>query len=402
MARFLFYDDKLINLMLRDEKPCGGAAVQTYGWIRGLLEEGQEVYVMTDVPPGRDNRSLKEECCHIKLIPMYEIRRGVRWLRWIYYRLPYTYKKIKAVKPDYLYVSIPFWTSALIGIICKLLKIKFIQRISNDNQLDKRFRENYSAVHQFFLNLGLRLSHHILCQNDFQLQVIMKKFPGKSAIKITNPIYVKDHDLLNAVCSRRYIAWLGIYRRQKNLKLLYQAASLLKREQFVIAGKEGANCDEETRYYLEKLKQLPNVKFIGYLERTQILPFLANARFLLNTSHHEGFSNTFLEAWSVGTPVLSSVHVNPDSIISKYELGIIYNGVFDLCKQYASMTSELYQLQSRSAREYVARYHGYRALTGKLIRYLSANDNIITGRDHLRQPRIDHTLHEQFQEHGSE
>src|SRR5688572_18120153 len=273
MARFIFYDDKLINLMLQDEKPCGGSAVQTYGWIRGLLEEGQEVYVMTDISSVGANNLLKEECRHIKLVPMYERKRGIRWLRWLYYRLPYTYKKIRSVKPDYLYLSIPGWTSALFGIICLLLKIKFIQRISNDNQLDKRFRKDYSAAHQFFLNVGLRLSRHILCQNNFQLQLVKEKFPGKSAIKITNPICLKNDKPVGAYSSRRYIAWVGIYRSQKNLKLLYDIASLLNKEQFVIAGKEGANCNEDTRYHLEKLKALPNVQFSGFLQRKDILSF---------------------------------------------------------------------------------------------------------------------------------
>jgi len=379
MARFLFYDDKLINLMLQNEKPCGGSAVQTYSWIRGLMEEGQEVIVMTDIPAGRDNNLLKQECRNIRLVAMYDNNKGVRWLRWLYYRLPYTYKKLKAVKPDYLYVSIPSWTSVLIGVMCYLLKIRFIQRISNDNQLDKRFRKNYSAIQLFFLNLGLRLSHHILCQNNFQLQVVKKKYPRKAAIKITNPLYLKDYELDEKVRSRRYIAWVGIYRHQKNMKLLYQIASILKHDQIIVAGKEGANCDPETHLYLDKLKKLPNVKFSGFLDRTQILPFLANARFLLNTSHHEGFSNTFLEAWSVGTPVISGVNVNPDSIISKYDLGIIYDDVFDLCKQYAAVTPELYQLLSGNAREYVAHHHGYRLLAAKLLRYLSATDHIISG-----------------------
>jgi glycosyltransferase involved in cell wall biosynthesis len=379
MARFLFYDDKLINLMLQDEKPCGGSAVQTYSWIRGLMEEGQEVYVMTDMPAGQHKNGLKDECRNMKLVPMYDNKKGVRWLRWLYYRLPYTYKKLKAVKPDYIYVSIPGWTSTLIGIICYWLKIKFIQRISNDNQLDKRFRKDHSMIHLFFLNLGLRLSHHVLCQNNFQLQVVREKYPGKSVIKLTNPLYLKYQSADGVFCSRRYIAWVGIYRHQKNLKLLYQVASILKREQFVIAGKEGANCDPETRLYLEKLKQLPNVHFSGFLQRHQVLPFLANARFLLNTSHHEGFSNTFLEAWSVGTPVISGVQVNPDSIISKHDLGIIYNDVFDLCKQYAAVTPELYQLLSGNAREYVSQHHGYRLLAAKLLRYLSATDKIISG-----------------------
>jgi hypothetical protein len=216
MARFLFYDDKLINLMLQDEKPCGGSAVQTYGWIRGLMEEGQEIYVMTNT---NGKNVLKEECRHIKLVPMYDRAAGIRWLRWLYYRLPYTYNKIRSVKPDYLYVSIPGWSSALIAIICHLLKIKLIQRISNDNQLDKRFRRDHSALHQFFMNVGFRLSRHILCQNNFQLQVVTKKFPGKSAIKITNPINLKSYESCREFAERRYIAWVGLYRRQKNLKL---------------------------------------------------------------------------------------------------------------------------------------------------------------------------------------
>lgn len=184
-------------------------------------------------------------------------------------------------------------------------------------------------------------------------------------------MYLKNHEPDNNNDSRNYIAWLGIYRYQKNLKGLYQIASLLKNEQFLIAGKEGANCDPETSDYLEKLKTLPNVKFAGYKQRTEVLPFLSKARFLLNTSFYEGFSNTFLEAWSVGTPVISAMHVNPDSIISKYDLGIIYNDVFDLCKQYAAVKPERYQLMSDNARAYVANHHGYKLLAGNLLRYLS-------------------------------
>jgi glycosyltransferase involved in cell wall biosynthesis len=378
MARFIFYDDKLINLMLQEEKPCGGSAVQTYGWIRGLMEEGQEVYVMTDT---NGKGLLKEECRNIRLIPMYDRKRGVRWLRWLYYRLPYTFRKLRSVKPDYLYLSIPGWTSALFAIICCVLRIRFIQRISNDNQLDKRFRKEYSAVHQFFLYAGLRLSHLILCQNNFQLQVVKKRLPGKSAIKITNPICLKNDEPDPAFSSRSYIAWLGIYRSQKNLKLLYEIASILRNEQFLVAGKEGANCDQETFYYLEKLEGLPNVQFRGFLERTQVLPFLANARFLLNTSHYEGFSNTFLEAWSVGTPVITRTHVNPDSIVSKYGLGIIFNDAIDLCKQYDAVTPELYRRMSENASKYVSHNHGYRVLSRKLLKYLSVTDNKIVAGD---------------------
>lgn len=49
MAKFLFYDEMIINILAKDERPSGGAAVQAYGWIRGLLDAGEEINVLTDV-----------------------------------------------------------------------------------------------------------------------------------------------------------------------------------------------------------------------------------------------------------------------------------------------------------------------------------------------------------------
>jgi len=383
MARFLFIDEMIINLMQVNEKPTGGSAVQTYGWILGLLAEGQEVLVMTK----SDKQTvLKEECRNIKIVPLYDLNKGIRWFRWIYYRLPHMYKKIKKAKPDYLYSGIAGWTTLLLAMICRILHVKYIQRISSDAHLDKRYRDTYSAAHQTVLYWGLRMSHHILCQNNYQLLKIKKKFPHKSVIKILNPYYLENQEPPANEQSRGYIAWLGLYRYPKNLKLLYQIASLLKHEQFLVAGKAGSNSDEETTMYLEKLQQLKNVQFPGFLERTQVLPFLAKAKFLLNTSRFEGFSNTFLEAWAVGTPVLSTVNVNPDSIISNHKLGIVYNDVFDLCKQYTTLPRELYQLMSENARQYVAHYHGYRIVTKQLLSYLSKTDKPITSKTFLNAP----------------
>ncbi|AEW03326.1 group 1 glycosyl transferase [Niastella koreensis] len=383
MARFLFIDEKIINLMQVNEKPCGGSAVQTYGWILGLIAEGQEVLVMTRTD---DKTVLKEECRNIKIVPMYDFNKGIRWFRWLYYRLPHMYKNIKNSKPDYLYSGIAGWTTLLLALTCRILHVKYIQRISSDAHLDKRFRDTNSTIHHFLLYWGLKLSHHILCQNNYQLLKIKKKFPNKSAIKILNPYYLKIQDLHTNEHTGGYIAWLGLYRYAKNLKLLYQIAAILKHEQFLIAGKAGSNSDEETTVYLEKLKQLPNVQFSGYLERTQVSPFLAKAKFLLNTSRFEGFSNTFLEAWAVGTPVLSTVNVNPDSIISNHNLGIVYNEVFDLCKQHATLLQQKYQLMSENARQYVAHYHGYRIVTQQLLSYLSKTDKPITSSTYLNTP----------------
>lgn len=373
MAKFLFYDDKIINILLKDEKPSGGAAVQAYGWIRGLLAAGHQVYIMS-APIKRE--LLKKDCQNIKIIPDYNPAKGIRWIRWVYYRLPYIYKTLKKNKPDYIYKGIPSWHSFLLGLLCQMLDIKFIQRISNDFLIDDRFFLKYSKSHRIFQDFGFKLSDYILCQNDYQLGVIAKKFPDKKNLKISNPIILDPSTDLSSVHSRSYIAWLGLFQYQKNLKLLFEIASLLHDEQFVIAGKEIPKIDRETTYYLNKLKELPNVKFIGFLHRQQVLPFLAKSKFLLNTSHYEGFSNTFLEAMAVCTPIITSDKVNPDSIITKNLLGIVYKDGHDLLSQFKLLTPDVYQTMASNAYKHVFQNHDYKLLTNNLTSLLNVNEKV--------------------------
>ena len=369
MARFLFYDNKVINILLQEELPAGGAAVQALGWIRGLAEKGHEVYVLTDSP---QNKPIKESCRDIRLLPLYDHQKGIRWLRWVYYRLPYIYKQIKQVQPDYLYQGIPGWNSFLLGILCYWLNIKFVMRISNDFLVDDRFYKSYSRTHRFFQKLGFRLSHAILCQNEYQFSIIKKEYPNKKVLKISNPIVLTPPAGEVENQDRNYIAWLGLFQYQKNLKLLYEIATILPREQFVVAGKEINTVDAETLMYLEELKKLPNVRFAGFLQRQEVAPFLAKARFLLNTSHYEGFSNTFLEAMSVATPIISSHKVNPDAILTKYQLGLVFQDPGDLQRQYQALTAEHYQSLCNNAFNYVLAHHDHKELAGHLTRFLNA------------------------------
>lgn len=366
MARFLFYDDKIINILLQDEKPSGGAAVQAYSWIRGLTENGHEVKVLTM----SSDALLKDDCSDIKLVPLFDSKKGIKWLRWIYYRLPYIYKTIKSNKSDYLYQSIPSWQSFLLGVICYRLNMKFILRISNDYLVDNRLYKKSSRLHGFFLKLGIKSSYCVLCQNDYQYGIIKKKYPDKLILKISNPIFINKKILEPKSNIRNYIAWIGLFQYQKNIPLLYDIACALAYENFVIAGKEEIVCDETTAIYLRKLKSLPNVKFVGFLERENILSFLTGAKYLLNTSLYEGFSNTFLEAMAAGTPIITSNKVNPDNIISKHNLGIVYKDLTDLQLQFASVTSVERGKMGRNAMEYLEKNHNYKIMAQNLYNFL--------------------------------
>jgi len=373
MAKFLFYDHMLINILSEPEKPSGGAAVQTYGWIRGLLALNQEVFALTNF---NGKELIKKQCQDINLVPLYDTKKGIRLVRWIYYRIPYIYRKLKEIKPDYLYLSVPDWTSYLIAIMCRLLKIKFIQRISNDFIVDARMLQKRSRLHIFLMHKGLRMSDCIFCQNDYQVSCILKKHPNNTVFKLSNPIYDVHTGDSPGRESRNYIAWLGVFQYQKNLKLLFEIARALPHKQFHVAGKEDPKCDIETIWYLARIAALPNVTMVGFLKREDVFPFLSGAEYLLNTSHYEGFSNTFLEAMSAGTPILSSSNVNPDNIIPKFNLGIIYETVETLVAKIQSVSIIDYKRMSLAVQQYLDTQHNYKQLTKQLLDFINETPSL--------------------------
>ena len=83
----------------------------------------------------------------------------------------------------------------------------------------------------------------------------------------------------------------------------------------------------------ETLRALPNVDYRGQVSPDEADRVIANAALFLSTSDEEGFPNTFLQAWSCGTPIVT-LKVDPDRIIetdgSGRSLGNIERAIGDI------------------------------------------------------------------------
>ncbi|WP_157370290.1 hypothetical protein [Aquiflexum balticum] len=100
----------------------------------------------------------------------------------------------------------------------------------------------------------------VLAQNVFQFEILKKRFPKIKISKVFNPI-VLDKDFLKTKFQfEGYIAWVANFRYQKNLRLLFEVALLLPLEKVKVVGQTLLPLDEETEFYLDKLKGLKNVE----------------------------------------------------------------------------------------------------------------------------------------------
>ena len=148
---------------------------------------------------------------------------------------------------------------------------------------------------------------------------------------------------------------------------------ILPQQKFKIAGKLHNDADNETIKAISELEKLDNVEFVGYLNREEVQNFFIKAVLLLNTSHFEGFSNTFLEAWSFGVPVVSTKNVNPDGIISKYNLGKIsesYEDLLNCLNDILNLPDKEYNDLSINCHNYVKKYHDPKVLASKFVDFL--------------------------------
>jgi len=367
--RILFFDFELPHLLKDSEFPVGGWAVQLRQLLIALSAAGHHVGVLTW--EGANAYVGEQSVC--ELVETYDPKKGIRKARLLYYFLPSIIRGVYAFRPDVIVQSCAGFNTGVMALMARLYGVPFVHRIACDTDADGRYGLYLKGREQIGFRFGLKRSQLVVCQNDYQLASIKAQFPEKPAHIVRNMILRNDAASRMSPPKRSYIAWLGVFRRQKNLPLLLRIATALPGVSFRIGGMVPPKLDAETAEAIEGLKKLPNVEFAGYIRREGVSDFLKGAIALLSTSDFEGFSNAFLEAFQNGTPVVARKAVDPDSIVARHNLGLIADDEAELMQMVEAacrLDADSYDRLSERCRAYVDANHspekGVAALIGAL------------------------------------
>ena len=72
---------------------------------------------------------------------------------------------------------------------------------------------------------------------------------------------------------------------------------------------------------MRSIDTTPNLAYLGQKTHAEVNELLARAHVFVNTSTHEGFPNTFIQAW-LRDVVVVSLGVDPDEVLARQQVGI--------------------------------------------------------------------------------
>lgn len=247
----------------------------------------------------------------------------------------YSAKKIEVIlkkeKPDIIYQRILNSYSLHIGNIAQKIKSHLFIHIADNYCLEfgTSFRSQIRYV--FFRKIKKLYRHNtisFITQTRYQTSVL-NTFTIKPILQIYNlhPKPEKIESVRNRFNSKK-IVWIGSTRRVKNFELFLNIVQEFRKSElsFIMIGRFEDN--KYGRLLKQKAQLLNNLECIGEIENKDVNNILSSCMFLVNTSYSEGFSNTFIQAWLRGIPVLSYA-VDSDNLIEREKLGYCSNQNFD-------------------------------------------------------------------------
>jgi len=279
-----------------------------------------------------------------------------------------TYKRIDA--DIYCLFGVSNFTSELAANLqCSGKKVVLF--IAGDSDLNFDYlkgndEKNYYGSSYYLCNALLSNIKYVVTQNQLQAD-LLKNYNGKNSKVILNPVCMKPDGYSKGIINKKYFLWIGKADHVKNPYAMINIAKHCPGYQFVMIMSHSRAC-----IYAEIETNKPdNVTIINYVPYRRVDGYINNAIALVNTSLHEGFPNTFLQAGALGVPIIS-LNVNPNNFITDYNCGLFAEGdtnsIINLINNLHSH-EEVFKLWSGNVMCYVNNNHDINKVTRELMDY---------------------------------
>jgi glycosyltransferase involved in cell wall biosynthesis len=211
-----------------------------------------------------------------------------------------------------------------------------------------------TARERVLYRYGLRNAHVVVAQTRWQQEALKRHF-GRSSVLIRSAAPDPGEPRPFPPGEAPRVLWAGRLAPQKRPELVLELARRCPGVVFDVVGAPPSGA--AAREFDAAATAVTNVQLHGFVPHGELGAFYDRAVALVCTSLREGFPNTFLEAWSRGRPVVTTV--DPDNVVRQEEVGLVAAGVEDLAEavRCVAKQGEEWAAKARRARAYYVREH---------------------------------------------
>ena len=329
----------------------GGVEHQTSLLAKWLKGRGHSVSFLTldEGAPG------EEVIDGVRVIKICRRDAGLPGLRFFHPKWTGLVTAMREADADIYYHNCGECVTGQIAIWCKMNRRKLIFALASNADCDPSLPEMNGIHEKILFQTGLRFADGIIAQTRTQQQMLKSNFCVDSIV-IPMPCHgIADFDFTPPSKAERRVLWVGRVCPVKRLEWFLELAEISPEWQFDLVGPFDGN--GYAKQVKESAKRILNISLHGKVEKERIDDFYRRSGVLCCTSSYEGFPNTFLEAWSLGLPVVSTF--DPDGIIERENLGRFVTDVAGMRVAIEElMTQQLSFCEcSRNGRNYYVKNH---------------------------------------------
>lgn len=334
---------------------------------RALRDYGYKVAFITF-----DHGQNQEETVDgITICKCFAPHEGIRGIRFFYPRLTKLWSAMKQADAK-VYIQMGGGAETGCSQFCSQRigspKRTFVYLVASDSDCDKRLRTQRFNPDHFIYKHGLKRADVVISQTYRQSEFLQKAAKIPSAVIPMPYLKRKNSPVETSFTSNgsipQSVLWVGRIVEVKRFEWLLDIAEFLPHIKFDVAGSP----NKHSSYYqnLEKRSlSITNITLHGRISDEKLSEFYKNAGLLLCTSSLEGFPTTFLEAWSIGLPVVTSF--DPDDVVANMEIGLVANTVQGLVAKIKKILSskDLYRSLAYNSKTFFDKNYTPEALIPK-------------------------------------
>jgi len=288
------------------------------------------------------------------------------------------YGTLRQIGPHVIYQRVACAYTGICALYSLRRRVPMIWHVAHDSDVAPRLLEparNFvrRRLEKWAVSYGARNATGIVVQTRHQGELLQENFGRTPDALIPNfhPPAAESMDKSGPLT----VIWIANLKQWKRPDVFVRLAGHFGTRsdvRFIMVGAPAAATGNQDwrRSLMRSIEGAHNLQYIGQKTHTEVNQLLARSHVFVNTSTHEGFPNTFIQAWMRGVAVVS-LSVDPDGVLEREQVGMAAHTEAGLETAVRRLIDdpELLAAYANRGREHAAAHHSL-ANIGRLLQLI--------------------------------